>query len=248
MPYELWWSNNENEPWGISVNYKDPDVRGYGPVQANGAVEYYVNPIFIRAINFGANEFVRGTSTMELTDGTHMSVKATFYANKASTPTKKMEMVFVQGAGFVSATYTNMTPVFKSAVLFRSMVKQSSYKTGAVKYKLTLEDNSIWLLYAWTATGSSALNLQITNNGQITSRSVFSGLIQIAKLSKTTAGNSAVETIYDNASGAFCAGVTLSTQVSNSVGDYSFIFTRSGYGSSPLVSGLWLCIFFLTTR
>ncbi|TGZ80596.1 glycoside hydrolase [Ascodesmis nigricans] len=236
MPYEVWFSNNANEPWGLSVDYREPELRQFGPTQSsNGASEYYINPIFIRSLHFSATEFIRGTSTLELKNLDHMSVDMTFLANKATSTTKRMEVTLVQGMGFISATYYNLVPVFQSSVLFRSMVKQSSYKTGAVKYKITLEDNSIWMLYAWTASGSSALSLQMTNNGKITARGVFSGLVQIAKLSKTTSGNSAVETIYDAASGAWSKGNTLSTTVSGSTGTYGFTFNRQGYGSSEVL-------------
>lgn len=237
MPYEVWFSNAQGEPWGLSVDYREPWSRQFGPNQAsNGASEYYINPIWIRSVHFSATEFVRGTSSMELKNLDHASVDMTFYSNKASSTTKKMEVTLIQGMGFISATYTNLTPMFQSSMLFRNMVKQSTYKTGAVKYKITLEDSSVWVLYAWTASGSQPLNLQFINNGKIQATRLFSGLIQIGKLSTWEGGNSAVEAIYDAASGAYAKSLALSTTVTGFSGTYTFTYTKQGYGTSEVVS------------
>lgn len=242
MPYEVWWSNQAGDPWGLSIDHREIESVNYGPTQpGTGAAEYYINPIWRRSIAMGATQFSRTKSTMETKNlvASGMSIDATFYADKSlyATSTKKLEVTLCQGMGFVSGTYYALTPVFDSSILFRTLTKQTIFKTGAVKYKVVLEDNSVWLIYGWTAAGTSTpLTLELVNNARIEATKGFSGLVQIAKLSKTAAEDIAAETIYDVASGSYCGGVTLAGSTSGSTGKYSFTFTKKGPSTSEVVS------------
>lgn len=242
MPYEVWWGNQANDPWGLSIDHREIESVNYGPPQnGTGAAEYYINPIWRRSIAMGAAQFSREKSTMETKNlvASGMSIDATFYADKAlyATTTKKLEVTLCQGMGFVSGTYYALTPVFDSSILFRTLTKQITFKTGAVKYKVVLEDDSVWLIYGWTAAGTTTpLTLELVNNARIEATRGFSGLVQIAKLSKTTAGNIVAETVYDAASGSYCGGVTLAGSTSGSTGKYSFTYTKKGPGISEVVS------------
>lgn len=189
----------------------------------------------------GAKQFDRTKSTMETKNlsPSGMSIDMTFYADKTvyAATTKKLDVTLCQGMGFISGTYVALTPVFESSIFVRSLAKQEVYRTGAVKYKAVMEDNSVWLIYGWTdPTTVSPLNLELVNNGRIEATKGFSGLVQIAKLSKTVAGNAVAEAIYDTTSGAYCGGVAVSGSTTGSTGRYSFTYTRKGYGTSEVVS------------
>ena len=95
----------------------------YGPTDSvasagNGAVEYYLNPIYIRSLNLGAREFGAGVSSMELTQLDQMSVTAIFHANKSvdGGTTRYMRTPLCQGMGFVSAEYEGMVAVIESSI------------------------------------------------------------------------------------------------------------------------------------
>ncbi len=76
------------------------------------------------------------------------------------------------------------------------------------------------------------------DNGKIQSSAPFSGLIQIAKLANTTAGDSAAEKVFDATAGMYCKGTTVTGSVTGSTGKYSLAFTKSGPGNSELVSSV----------
>lgn len=242
MPYEVWWSNQRDDPWGLSVDHREPDVRAYAEPKADGSIEYYINPIWRRSISLGATEFEQNKSTMELKNlsPSGMAVDLIFYADKTAygANSKKMDTTLCQGMGFITGTYTSLTPVFHSSIFFRSLVKEDNYEIGAVKYKVTLEDNSVWLIYGWTSSqfNSNPLELELVNNGVIRATKEYSGLVQIAKLAKNGEGNAEAEVIYDAASGAYCAGVELFGSTTQSSAAYGFKYTKQGFRESNLVS------------
>jgi endo-1,3(4)-beta-glucanase len=133
----------------------------------------------------------------------------------------------VQGMGFVTARYYNLTPILSSGVFFRSVTSEYALRGGLQKWRITLEDGKIWLLYVCPAQGSSYLNFTSSGNGVLNSNSFFTGFIQIAKLS-----DPGQEGIIDAAAGAFPVTTTLSAGVSGSTGTYSFSHSRYGVNNA----------------
>ncbi|KAI5816307.1 endo-1,3(4)-beta-glucanase [Pyronema omphalodes] len=240
FPYEVWWSNQENVSWGLAFDHREPELRAYGPPEPpSGAIKWYVNPIYIRSLQIGAAEFNRGQSTMEMSNFAGQSVDTVFYADPAkSKTTGKMEVTLAQGMGFISARYTELTPVLDTSVFVRNMTQVNDFvgaALGATKYRITLENGAIWVLYAFADPGNQPLQLGVINNGRIGTDRLFSGLIQVAKLSKTTAGDPAVEAILDSAAGAWVKSVSVSASVAGDVGKYQFNYERKGVGYSELL-------------
>ncbi|KAF8445295.1 glycosyl hydrolase family 81-domain-containing protein [Terfezia claveryi] len=80
-PYSVWYSkgnvlfsNGTREPFGLSMSHVDQNQREFGPTGSlgsgsTGAIEYYLNPIWIRSMNLGAIEFdsANTSRTKELT-------------------------------------------------------------------------------------------------------------------------------------------------------------------------------------
>ncbi|KAI5806965.1 glycosyl hydrolase family 81-domain-containing protein [Geopyxis carbonaria] len=237
LPYTLWWSNLPADPWGFSFDHREAPQQQYGPVQANGAVEYYINPIWIRSLSLSAVEFDRTRSTMELKALQGMSVDLMFYADKSVSTARRMDVTLCQGMGFVSAMYYGLTPAFDSSILVRSLTAVP-YPAGgvrAVKYRLVLESGAVWLLYAWQGATSQPLDVVVVNNGRLEATRPFSGLVQFAKLSSTVAGDALAEVELDAASGVFCKGVTVAGQVAGATGSYQFNIARQGYSSSEVL-------------
>ena len=57
--------------------------------------------------------------------------------------------------GFISALYLNLKPHVQTSVFFRSVAEEASPKPGVFKYRLTLEDSKVWVLYALPDNGIS---------------------------------------------------------------------------------------------
>jgi endo-1,3(4)-beta-glucanase len=240
LPYEVWFSNQGDAPWGLGIDHREPEQRVFGPAKPpSGANQWYANPVWIRSLQLGAAEFDRSRSSMVMANLNGMSADLTFYADSSvSTSTGKMDVTLCQGMGFISATYTGLTPVLDSSVLVRSLAEVQYFQLGATKYRIVLENGSVWALYAFPSLLSLPLQLQVINNGHLEATGPFTGLIQIAKLSKSTTGYSAAEAVYDAAAGSWCKSAYISASVSGSTGIYQFNFQRQGSGTSELVCPL----------
>lgn len=248
-PYSVWYSkgnvlfsNGTREPYGLSISHVDQDQREFGPTGSvgsgsTGAIEYYLNPIWIRSMHLGAVELNPATQspTMELTELGPMSVDVNFYVNKTADPTKKMRTPLCLGMGFVSAEYTGLTPRIESSVLFRSVTLVPTIGLNVVKYKVTLEDGKVWAIYAHPDPNVIQIPfiLTLVNNGRIQAAAPFSGVIQIAKIGQSQ--NAAVEAILDSTTGGVCTGAAVAAQTNGgTIASYQINYTRYR-GSGPLL-------------
>ncbi|KAA8893496.1 endo-1,3-beta-glucanase Engl1 [Sphaerosporella brunnea] len=237
FPYEVWFSNQPGAPWGLGIDHREPGQRVFGPPNApSGAVQWYSNPIWIRSLQLGATEFNANYSSMVMANLNDMSADLTFYADPSvSTSSGRMDVTLCQGMGFISATYTGLTPVLDSSILVRTLVQVDWSLPGAQKYRLVLENDSVWALYAFPGLLSLPLQLQVVNNGHIEATAPFSGLIQLVKLSNATTGFAAAEAVYDSAAGSWCKSVYVSGSVSGNTGSYQLNYQRQGSGTSELL-------------
>jgi endo-1,3(4)-beta-glucanase len=184
-----------------------------------GSASYYINPVGIQSICLSAAELGNKTSltTEQLTD---FSVRVNLRPSPQAGPV--VQFPLVQGAGFVTAIYNGSTPLIQSGVLFKTVTRSAQQaKAGVTKYKINLMDGTNWLLYAYNQTGR-ALDLTVTSNSVAKASGPFSGIIQVAK----DPGNG--EAMYDQASGAYVTGITLSGTASGSRGTYTFTFKKAG--------------------
>jgi endo-1,3(4)-beta-glucanase len=240
LPYEVWFSNKLDSPWGLGIDHREPEQRVFGPAKPpSGANSWYANPVWIRSLQLGAAEFDHSRSSMVMANLNGMSVDLTFYADSSvSTSTGKMDVTLCQGMGFISATYTGLTPVLDSSVFVRSVAEVEFFRPGATKYRIVLENGSVWALYAFPDLLSLPLQFRVINNGHLEAVGPFTGLIQIAKLSKSTSDYYAAEAVYDAAAGSWCKSAYVSASVSGSTGIYQFNFERRGSERSELVCSL----------
>ncbi|RPB04022.1 putative endo-1,3-beta-glucanase [Choiromyces venosus 120613-1] len=236
QPYSVWWNKGTGQfqSWGLSVSHTEASQLAFGPNPDANPVRYYINPIGIEHFTFSASEF-KTSSGMTLDDPTAFSINLNLLANPSTPSTQKLTFPLCQGQGFITGLYTNLTPIFDSAILFRTLTKATSTKVGATKYKIVLEDGNTWLLYATrTAAGEfaspvdGALDFTLVNNHRIQASSNFNGIIQIAKI---PADSTAAEDVYDASFGLYCTGVTMSAAVDTAAA-YSFNFAKSGVANS----------------
>lgn len=227
-PYSVTWvkGGGTTQSWGLAVSHIEASQFAFGPTQANGASQYFINPIGIQSLILSAAELGSST-TLTTTQATEFSVLAQLRSSAAAAPT--IQFPLVQGSAFITAQYNGATPVLQSGIFFASVTKVNVQpRTGVTKYKITLNDGKNWLLYAYSSSGTP-LDLQVTNNGLVRSRSPFVGTIQVAK------DPGSAEALYDAASGQYPTAVVLSGTTSGMQGQYSFSFVKGGLTGAPLL-------------
>jgi endo-1,3(4)-beta-glucanase len=112
----------------------------------------------------------------------------------------------MQGSGFISAVYSNLTLRLESKVSFRSFepIRTSSHIHG---FRFQLEDGTFWLLYALPFPGSRPLNLCRVNQTRLESDVPYNGLIQLTKVPR---GSSNFEEIANKCAGTWATSTNLS--------------------------------------
>ncbi|KAF4964794.1 hypothetical protein FSARC_7306 [Fusarium sarcochroum] len=230
-PYSLTWAGGSGPAasWGMSISHIDEDKRSYGPVQDNGAVKFYSNPVGIQSMIISAKELGKSTVLTMDSIGPHY---ARAILKKDSKSAATITFPLVQGSIFTTAYFSGATPWIQTGVYFRTMTQVTKDpKSNVRKFNFVLEDGTTWRLYAYKTKGDP-LDLKITNNGLAASSKPFTGYIQIAKDPKV--GQS--ETILDNGCGIYPTGMTISGSTVGNQGTYTFTWSKAGHS----VGKLWI--------
>ncbi|ETN37818.1 uncharacterized protein HMPREF1541_07441 [Cyphellophora europaea CBS 101466] len=236
-PYSLTWSKGTGNAlsWGMAISHIESNQKVFGPSNDNipgKPNSYYINPLGIQSLIVSAKELQK--DTVLKTDELHfMTGRAILLPNEGSTSSILLPMA--SGMGFVSALYTNLKPWVQSSVFFRNVAQIASPKSGVWKYKLTLEDGKIWLLYAMSDSGVPP-NFALISSTLLQGVDNWSGLIQIAKLPDESA-----EAIYDDAVGVYPTSGHVGGYAHNTTAEYSLSWSKGG----PYASNTSLLMFAL---
>lgn len=208
--------------------------RVYGNTDATtGAASYFINPIGIHSVCISAQEL--GPSTV-LTTENHTDFSVQVSLRQSAQGPAVIRFPLVQGSAFVTALFNGGTPLLQTGVYFRTVTRPTKdVKSGVTKYKLHLENGTVWLVYAYHTKGEG-LNLQVVNNGVAMAASPFYGIIQVAK----DPGNGGEQALDKNC-GVYPTGVVLDGGVDgNGKGEYRFRFEKGGfsYGSEVAMYAL----------
>ncbi|KAF7505455.1 hypothetical protein GJ744_000782 [Endocarpon pusillum] len=223
QPYSISWSRGGGnaQSWGMAISHVEPGQRVFGPPRAGipgSPASYFINPIGIQSIIMSASEL--RTSTV-LTSDSLQAFSANINLRSDSDSASSITFPVVQGMGFVTGLYNNLQPVIQSSVFFRNVVSAEPLRQGTFKYRITLEDGTVWLLYAMPTSGVDP-NFRLVSSTLLQGLPSFSGVIQIAK----NPANS--ESTYDDAAGAYATGATVSGQANGSTASYSLTWTKGG--------------------
>lgn len=226
QPYSLAWAKGRGNSYGISVSHTERDQLAWD--QETTPPRYFIAPSGIQYVVLSAKELQQSTvlSTEELTG-------FSAYANLAPSADSSPVMTFplVQGMGFITALYNNGTPQLTSGVFFRTLEYVGQLNSITYKYRLVLNDNSNWLIYATPLGTVGAPPFTLTNSSTIEGPAGYTGMIQIAKNPSKATGESS----YDSAAGAYAANATISATTSGSSGSYTLSWGKGGVASSPLI-------------
>ncbi|KAI5294618.1 hypothetical protein KEM52_003607 [Ascosphaera acerosa] len=232
-PYSLIYAkgNGSNHTYGIAVSHIDRGLLTFGPVQRElpGApARFYLNPMGVWSFILSAAEFDESTS-LTLHNTSAFSADAVL-SRGDDTVTYPM----VQGQGFVTAKYSaNLQPLLSTIVYFRNFSEVQGGVNGMSKYRVTLENNSTWLIYA-SADDGSHTQLSLHGNDTITGPPNFRGFIQVAK----NPGGHDGEAIFDYTAGAYptTMNITGSVDSDSQTGTYHFLWSKQARNSStPLL-------------
>ncbi len=130
--------------------------------------------------------------------------------------------------GFVTGIYNNLMPTIQSGVFFRSVTKKKSPRAGLFKYRIVLEDNKTWLLYAKPSNGQDP-RLQLVSNVQIQGLRYWSGTIQVAKNPAGSEG----EALYDKSAGIYPISAAVTGSTLNDLGTYCLSWQIHGLTPDP---------------
>ncbi|KAH7102853.1 glycoside hydrolase [Auriculariales sp. MPI-PUGE-AT-0066] len=158
---------------------------------------------------------------MELHDATSASVQVKFRPALQHT-SGTLRVPVVQGMGFVTAIYDDLTPQILSGVGFQSLTLVKTERNDIIKYRLTLLDLSCWLLYIQPRHAQVVgLARSPENDHCLQISTKFSGLIQVAKRPSYSC-----EDVYDRCAGAYATDIRFGGSLVGHEGRLHFDFQR----------------------
>ncbi|KAG7844712.1 hypothetical protein KL941_003452 [Ogataea angusta] len=205
-PYSVWYSK-EPDFIGLGISHTANSQKVFGDDPNANPVKYFFNPVGICSLMLTSQQLQHGHQLL-VGECERFSCGVKFSCSNGSMTTK-----LVQGMGFVTAVYENITPMVKSKVGIQSFQQKQGSRLR--KYVATLFDQTSWVIY-------SLGDLQLADSNTVVGTAP--GLVQVAKLSGD-------ERPYDAAAGAYVVDMTLSGSV-HEVGRYCFDYKLNGDSAS----------------
>lgn len=193
-------------------------------------MEYFVAPVGIQYMVFSAEEL--NSTTTQLTTDTLQGFSANVNLLTTSGAEPLVTFPVIQGMGFVTAVYNGAKPWIESGVFFRTLTYAGPLAGNSTyKYRVTLMDNSNWLLYITPSGSVGNVPLTLNSTTLIQGPAKFNGIIQVAK---NPAGDSG-EATYDSSAGAYAESATISGSVDGTTGSYTLEWKNAGLTGKPLL-------------
>ncbi|CCD26019.2 endo-1,3(4)-beta-glucanase NDAI_0G02440 [Naumovozyma dairenensis CBS 421] len=178
-PYSLWFSK-EQDSLGIAINHIKASQRVFSDEIPS---KFFFCPTNIKAFIFSSIEFnITEMPKLGFAGCNHMSIQLQLKKNDS----QFIWFPLVQGMGFVTAIYYNLTPKFQSMIGFKSITlitNNQSLPINVSKYRILLQDDRIWTLYITLPVGSETtfrMSLtQIDGNTIVADKSISGTIVQI---------------------------------------------------------------------
>lgn len=222
-PYVVWRSTAANFQ-GLAISHQAASQRIFGPNDDHGAPRYYYSASGVMSLVLGSSDFDSGFS-MSLNNLKKMSIDVTL----KSAHNGYLTAPLLQGIGLVTAVYNDLIPSIHSQVGFKSVSGDTAPKAGIDKYRLTLNDGSIWFMYV-TFTDNQKCQFALKDPQHIIgSNSINNCWIQVC------CGDFSD---YDKAAGCYPIASTISASTSGTTGTYALNYTTAGSGTTPMFYAL----------
>ncbi|KAF7192445.1 putative endo-1,3(4)-beta-glucanase, partial [Pseudocercospora fuligena] len=252
LPYAVSWSKGKGQmaSWGLSITHTERYQWANAPATQSkdaGKWAFFGAPVGIQHVVLSALQLGIDPNTGETpgltTDSMQWgSVKANLYPPGWMTPVVSFPLL--QGTPFITAEYHWAQPYIESSVGFATLTFVGAVVTNTTyKYRTTLRDNTVWLIYVTPADKGYKVNkFDLHPSGaNITGTSLFNGVIQVAKIPtvgsipNTYENQTVPEAIYDASAGAYPVGINITGSVNNKEGSYTLSWTKKGVESQSLL-------------
>ena len=213
-PYVEWVSKDTNFE-GLAISHQDASQRVLGATNSEGASSYFYMAAGNKCMVLGSSDFDSNVS-IKLTNLAKMSVDLTIQSSSAG----YLKASLLQGMGMITGVYYDLIPEIHSGIGIKSVTGGTAPRSGTNKYKITLNDDRVWLMYV-TFSDNQTCQFALKDNYHIIgSNSINNCLIQVARGDYSS--------VYDAAAGCYPTAATLKASVSGSTAKYSFNYATSG--------------------
>lgn len=230
-PYSLTWAKGINNTYGMAIRHIErgqlnrEESLSDVPISISGPLD--IQNIVLSATELQTDTFLYMTEIKAFSAVANLALPSNDLRPIISFP-------LVQGMGFVTGIYDNGTPHLSSPLLFLSLDyagQPGKFENNIHKYRITLGDNSSWLIYARPSVGTlDASSFVLKNQTVMEGPAGFSGFIQVAKNPAGDIG----EVSYDTSAGAYAVDAAIYATTNGSAGSYSLSWGKGGV-ESPLL-------------
>lgn len=165
----------DQAPYGIQICYSY-QYRANGPLNDNGAINFYIHGMGVQDMILTANEFT-SMPTVHVRDWDDFGVTADMFMDDGG----KMTTVFAMGMAFIGATYENLVPVLSTTHVITSINGQAINTISASiigkKFVLQLNNQQTWVVYASDTIAWSMVDKKLV------ATEAFTGVLRTALLS-----------------------------------------------------------------
>ena len=220
------------QPHSIDVQHSDIDQYVLAGSGDGGRPNNFAGPLRQAQIAFSSAELISNNVSRASDTSLHASVNYKMWP--LGSPATTLGTTLVSGMGMVTARYDGLIPVIGSPVVHITSLDTATspgHSGITQKLRVTLGDESVWILYVIPDSGAPALSF--TQNGDtLDGNTVWSGTIQTAKM--TTVSNAIQgEATLDQAAGTWVTSMKLSGSTSGSSGTYAFNYVSAGDTTRP---------------
>lgn len=211
-PYSVWYSNKGS--YGLLIYHARQNDRVFTGGDPPNAFYY---PTGVKELVLSAKDFDEKTE-FSVINMSKFAATARFGSKD-----NHMDAPLVQGMGFVTATYSNTTPQIKSEVAFKSFDKQDSPKDGIDKYRIELQNGTLWSMYVTIPQGTQFLFTQPDSKTILSSGAVSGVVIQLCFDQND---------VYDKAAGCYPTDASIEATVDGSNCTYKLNYKTTGGSNS----------------
>lgn len=234
FPYSVVWANGTGATgsYGLAVSHTERMQFAGGETDpVTGAWRFYASPIGVHSIILSATELTNDT---QLTTDSLEAFSVNVNLAPSSGNNTRISYPLVEGMGFVTARYTQATPVLSSGVGFQNITYVGAAGDNTThKYRTELINGFSWLIYVTPLDSNyDANSFTLLDGNTIQGSSGFDGTIQIAKIPAET--SDAVD-VYDSAAGAYPTSGSISGAVEGTTGWYTLSWQKEGVQSQDLL-------------
>lgn len=219
QPYALWWTGDKGDNLnGLAISHQDESAITCGPDANTNPVDYFFMPSGVMSICLTGS--FSGSPSFSTYSWGVMSVIAALSNENA-----QVRYPICSGMGFVTAVYTNTSPVIGSQIGFKSVSDVTTIRKGLSRFNVTLQNDAQWAVYVTIPSGANASIHQDDNQHIAIATSESDVVVQVAKL-----GSADWQAVVDSAAGAYPTQVTLTGGITSdySVGQYAFEYNLGG--------------------